>query len=89
MRDRSNFETKIATFSHKILGSVKPSHLRQKFENLAKQSEEEVKKRKDEEQERRRLRDLQEKKEAEEREKARLSLLNEKEKEVMTRWRIS
>lgn len=64
-----------------MIGSVKPSSLRQKFENLAKQSEAEIEKKKGEEQERRRSRDLLEKKEAKVREDARLSLLNEKEKE--------
>lgn len=64
-----------------LIGSVKPSSLRQKFENLAKQSEAEIQKKKVEEQERRRSRDLVEKKEAKEREEARLRMLNEKENE--------
>lgn len=64
-----------------FVGGVKPSSLRAKFENLAKQSEEELKKRNVEEQERRRQRDLKEKKEAKEREEARLKLLSEKETE--------
>ncbi|XKL64625.1 hypothetical protein PGB90_004711 [Kerria lacca] len=62
-------------------GNAKPSSLRAKFENLAKQSEEELKKRNEEEQRRRRQRDLLEKEEAQKREEERLKLLNEKEKE--------
>lgn len=64
-----------------FISSLKPSNLRAKFENMAKQSEEELKKRNEEEQERRRQRDLKEKKEAEKQEEARLRLLKEKESE--------
>lgn len=63
------------------VSSVKQSVLRAKFENLAKQSEEESQKQKEEEQERRRQRDVREKKEAQEREEARLRLLREKDAE--------
>lgn len=61
------------------IGSAKPSNLRAKFENLAKQGEEEAKKRAEGERERRKLRDKQEEKEAKLREERRLKELREKE----------
>ena len=77
-------EEKVGTVYEKEkpqVSSVKQSVLRAKFENLAKESEEESKKQKEEEQERRRQRDSREKKEAREREEARLRFLREKEGE--------
>ena len=61
------------------LGSAKPSNLRAKFENLAKQGEEEARKRAVEEKERRKVRDKQEEKEAKLREEKRLKELKEQE----------
>lgn len=63
-------------------GSLKPSNLREKFENLAKQGEEESKKRAAEEKEKRRLRESQEEKEAKEREEKRLAQLRTEEHKV-------
>lgn len=60
-------------------GSAKPSNLRAKFENLAKQGEEEAKKRAEEEKDRRKLKDKQEEKEAKLREEKRLKELREQE----------
>lgn len=62
-----------------FLGSVKPSNIRAKFENLAKQGEEESRKKAEEERKRRRLQEQQEEKEAKEREERRLRELKEKE----------
>lgn len=62
-----------------FLASIKPSNLRAKFENMAKQEVEENEKRRLAEQERRKQRELQEKKEAREREEKRLKELQEKE----------
>lgn len=64
-----------------FLASIKPSSLRAKFENMAKQEEEENEKRRLAEQERRKQRELQEKKEAREREEKRLKELKEKEEQ--------
>lgn len=64
-----------------FLASIKPSNLRAKFENMAKQEEEENEKRRLEEQERRKQRELLEKKEAQEREEKRLKELQEKEEQ--------
>lgn len=69
-------------YFHFSSGSAKPSILRAKFENLAKQSEEELRKRNESEQLMRRKRDLQEKKEAKEREENRLKLLKKQEEEA-------
>ncbi|XP_073989600.1 cortactin isoform X2 [Rhodnius prolixus] len=65
-----------------LIGSLKPSNLREKFENLAKQGEEESKKRAAEEKEKRRLRESQEEKEAKEREEKRLAQLRTEEHKV-------
>lgn len=62
-----------------ILGSAKPSNIRAKFENLAKQGEEESRKKAEEERRKRRLQEQQEEKEAKEREERRLRELKEKE----------
>lgn len=64
-----------------FLASIKPSSLRAKFENMAKQEEEENEKRRLLEQEKRKQRELQEKKEAREREEKRLKELQEKEEQ--------
>uniref|UniRef100_A0A023F7R2 Putative src substrate cortactin n=1 Tax=Triatoma infestans TaxID=30076 RepID=A0A023F7R2_TRIIF len=64
------------------IGSLKPSNLREKFENLAKQGEEESKKRAAEEKEKRRLRESQEEREAKEREERRLAQLRTEEQKV-------
>nr|CAD7396155.1 unnamed protein product [Timema poppensis] len=59
------------------IGSAKPSNLKAKFENLAKQEEEDGRKRAEEERERRRNREKQEEKESREREERRIRELKE------------
>lgn len=71
--------------SHTYTGSVKPSVLRAKFENLAKQSEDDSRKRNEAEQLKRRLRDSLEEKEAKEREENRQKLLQKRVEEVSTK----
>ncbi|KAK7790653.1 hypothetical protein R5R35_006544 [Gryllus longicercus] len=61
------------------IGSVKPSNLRAKFENLAKQGEEEAKKRAEEERERRRRQEQIEAEEARKQELRRLQQLQQQE----------
>lgn len=65
-----------------LLGSSKPSSLRAKFENLAKQGEEDTKKRAEEERQRRKLREQSEKDAARKQEEDRLKLLRQKDEEV-------
>jgi len=65
-------------------GSLKPSNLRAKFENMAKQGEEEAKKRAEEERQRRLAREQQEKEAAKLREEARLKALKEEDDKVFT-----
>lgn len=64
------------------ISHVKPSNLRAKFENLAKQTEEESRKRSEEEKEKRKLKDQIDLKQAQKLEERRLSELQVKEAEV-------
>lgn len=65
-----------------LLGSVKPSNLRAKFENMAKQGEEEARKRAEEEKEKRKLREKLEAEEAKRREEKKMQELKDQEKVV-------
>ncbi|XP_008473198.1 src substrate cortactin [Diaphorina citri] len=64
------------------IGHVKPSNLRAKFENLAKQTEEESRKRSEEEKEKRKLKDQIDLEQAQKLEERRLSELKIKEEEI-------
>lgn len=73
----------VEIFSFHSTGTAKSSTLRAKFENLAKQSEENLRKRNEAEQLKRRQRDLQEKFEAKEQEENRQKLLQNQEEVSM------
>lgn len=63
-------------------GSSKPSSLRAKFENMAKQGEEEARKKAEEERQRRKAREQAEKEAAKKQEEERLKILRQKDEEV-------
>lgn len=71
------------------IGSSKPSSLRAKFENLAKQGEEDNKKRAEEERQRRLLREQSEKDAARKQEEDRLKLLRQKDEEDAAKMALS